>query len=216
MTYVISDIHNNSKKFRELLKRLDFNKDDRLYIAGDIFDRGSVPDPLGLYHSILRLGEQCVVIRGNHEQALAEYIIHYYNTPERRRKKLLPYKYNSFELLRERLTQRDMLDLAEWMLNLPLQIEARIGEAKYLIAHARTAPPDEPHPQEFYLSSPLDEEYLTNGAGGYVSVIGHRVTLNHSIWINQKRNVIRTDCGCGYCEGRLGCLCLETSEESYI
>ncbi len=216
MTYVISDIHNNSKKFRELLKRLDFNMDDRLYIAGDIFDRGSVSDPLGLYHSILRLGEQCVVIRGNHEQALAEYIIHYYNTPERRRKKLLPYKYNSFELLRGRLTQRDMLDLAEWMLNLPLQIEATIGEAKYLIAHARTAPPDELHSQKFYLSTPLDEEYLTNGIDGYVSVIGHRVTPNHSIWINQKRNVIRTDCGCGYCEGRLGSLCLDTMEEFYF
>ena len=216
MIYITSDIHNSSEKFNTLLEVLHFSESDKIYIAGDIFDRGNKPDPLGLYHRILKLGKQCAVIRGNHDQELAGFIMQYYNTPERRRKKLPAYKYNSFELLHERLTPRDMLDLAEWILDLPLQVEIQLNVESYLIAHARTSPPNEPQPQAFYLSSPLDEDFMANGVEEYISVVGHRVTPNYSIWNNERRNVIRIDCGCGYREGRLGCICLDTKEEIYV
>ena len=37
-----------------------------------------------------------------------------------------------------------------------------------------------------------------------------------SIWRNDKRNVIMIDCGCGFEDGMLGCLCLDTDDEYYI
>lgn len=42
----------------------------------------------------------CQVIRGNHEQDLAEYIGTYYQTPERKRTKLDTYPYNTFDTSR--------------------------------------------------------------------------------------------------------------------
>ena len=77
--YITSDIHNNSEKFEELLKKLDLKKDDKLYILGDLFDRSNYnPDSVGVYFTVLALGDKCHVIRGNHEQELAEYIASYY------------------------------------------------------------------------------------------------------------------------------------------
>lgn len=55
-----------------------------------------------------------------------------------------------------------------------------------------------------------------NALEGYTSVCGHRNTVNHKIWKNEKGNLIMCDCGCGFRNGKLGCLCLETKEEFYV
>ena len=39
MHYVVSDIHNDYQKFCELLKMIEFSKEDKLFILGDLFDR---------------------------------------------------------------------------------------------------------------------------------------------------------------------------------
>lgn len=66
------------------------------------------------------------------------------------------------------------------------------------------------------MGNEMNTEYLHNGIEGYISVCGHRNTANHKIWKNEKRNLIMCDCGCGFRNGKLGCLCLETKEEFYI
>ena len=38
--YVVSDIHNDADRFKLLLEKINFTKDDILFLAGDIFDRG--------------------------------------------------------------------------------------------------------------------------------------------------------------------------------
>ena len=43
-TYVLSDLHGQYDKFMDMLKLTKFNDNDKMYILGDIFDRG--PDPL--------------------------------------------------------------------------------------------------------------------------------------------------------------------------
>ena len=40
--YVVSDIHNDADRFKLLLEKINFSKDDILIVAGDIFDRGAV------------------------------------------------------------------------------------------------------------------------------------------------------------------------------
>ena len=37
MHYVVSDIHNDYQKFCELLKMIEFSKEDKLFILGDSF-----------------------------------------------------------------------------------------------------------------------------------------------------------------------------------
>ena len=40
MTYVISDIHGNYQKFKELLEQISFSDSDTLYLLGDLVDYG--------------------------------------------------------------------------------------------------------------------------------------------------------------------------------
>ena len=217
MHYVTSDIHNDNIKFDKLLKVLNLSDDDHLFILGDLFDRSSShPDPVGVYFNVLKLGKRCTVVRGNHDTWLAEYIVDYYRTPERKRAKPAPYPYNSFEVLQQRLTPVDMQDLAKWILSCPVQVCFGLGNEKYLLAHAMVSPPDCQKDEDYYLMGEGDEEFTQKGIAGYISVYGHTNKGGHHIWKNALGNVYVCDCGCGFKSGRLGCLCLETKEELYV
>lgn len=218
MHYITSDIHNNNEKFEELIKRLNLKEADKLYILGDLFDRSNYnPNPVDIYFNILKLGNKCQVIRGNHEQELAEYITTYFGIRERKKVKLDSYPYNSFELLRERLTQVDLENMTKWMLELPLQIALEIDGTKYLLAHAMTSSIHEVYSDEYYLRGDGDlQSFLNHGIEGYISICGHSNPEGNVIWRNYKGNVIICDCGCGFQSGRLGCLCIETGEEIYV
>ena len=65
MHYVIGDIHNNNRKFAEMLEKIGFSQEDHLYLLGDLFDRNSwEPDPIGVYFNMLKLENRCTVVRG--------------------------------------------------------------------------------------------------------------------------------------------------------
>lgn len=75
MHYIITDIHNDNRRFTELLQKINLTEKDHLYLLGDLFDRcEDHADPVGVYFQMLGLGEQCTVIRGNHDHWLANYI----------------------------------------------------------------------------------------------------------------------------------------------
>lgn len=65
--YCMSDIHNDYDSFREMLEKINFSKEDKLYINGDIFDRGY--KPVELYFEILKYQyrNNITCIRGNHD-----------------------------------------------------------------------------------------------------------------------------------------------------
>lgn len=219
MHYVIGDIHNNNKKFEEMLEKIGFSQEDHLYLLGDLFDRNSwEPDPIGVYFNLLKLENRCTVVRGNHDTWLAQHIMYYFNFPEKERKRLEQYPYNSFELIMHRFTRVDMLNLAKEIMEWPLQVCIEVGGVKYLLAHACTSMPDRVMIDEYYLMG--DEAYemfLADGKEGYISVCGHtNIKGDGKIWKNKLRNVYMCDCGCGFKSGRLGCLCLETKEETYV
>ena len=125
----------------------------------------------------------------------------------------------------------DMLDLADLIMRLPLQIEIEIGSVKYLLAHAMTFDPDTGEQEEkAYLEGLGDMHvYWGHGVEGYVSLVGHHDSgyqrgnpqgryldeESASIWLNNQGNVYMMDCGCGLPAGRLACICLETGERFY-
>lgn len=202
---------------------------DRIILLGDIFDRGGAEqDPVGVYFRIRGLNTNVKWIRGNHDHLLAKYIYTYYGTAPKKRSSVQPYRYNSFDLMNDRLTEADMLNLAEQIMALPLQIEIDIGSEKYLLAHAMTFDPLYGEQEEtMYLEGITEmQKYWQHGIKGYVSLIGHHDSgyqynnpygsylddkLN-SIWVNEPENVYMMDCGCGLPNGRLACICLETRE----
>ncbi len=230
MNYVIPDIHNDNNRLTRLLRKIGFSREDHIFFLGDLFDRCSNdPDPLGVYFSILKIDDQCTVVSGNHDRWLANYICKYYGETEERRKVLPDYHYNSFRILKERLTEVDMLNLADWLLKLPLQFEAEVNGDKLLFAHAMTSAPGSKRDDMYYLMGDgEDDVFYTKGIDGYISFCGHSDSgyfsryggeyldeENNSIWRNDLKNVYMMDCGCGFSDGRLACLCLEDMRRTY-
>ncbi|WP_081669031.1 metallophosphoesterase [Butyrivibrio sp. VCB2001] len=236
MNYVIGDVHNDNEKLNKILKMISVNPEDHVYFLGDLFDRcNSHPDPVGVYFNVLKLGEQATVLMGNHDKWLANYIKEFYSLSERKRRKMREYPYNTFELLRERLTDVDIMRLAEFIDTFPAQIELHADGRTHLLAHARTSAPEDVRDEKFYLMGMddtirVDEDmYYKDGVPGFTSICGHTETSligsmhggsysehgRTSIWRNEKNNLILLDCGCGFEDGRLACICLETGEEFY-
>jgi len=196
-----------------------------------VFDRGGeTADPFGVYCALAGLQGKCSWIRGNHDDWLANYTYEYFNTPEKKRHKLAPYGYNSFELLRQRITEVDMRNIADLIKGLPLQKELELEGKKYLFAHAMTSHPDVREEDRYYMRGTMDiDSFFFEGIDGYISMCGHTPTDSivwkkdrryldepgNSIWCNDRHNVYLLDCGCGFAGGRLACLCLETKERFY-
>lgn len=151
MHYVIGDIHNNNRLLQNMLEKIAFGSEDRLYLLGDLFDRGGDDaDPAGLYFTVLGLGERCAVVRGNHEQWLASYLRRYHALPEKKRPYCEPYYYNTFDIM-QMLTPVDLEQFEAFLCTLPLQRELVLGEKKYLFAHAMASHPDAIKEPEHYL-----------------------------------------------------------------
>lgn len=128
---------------------------------------------------------------------------------ERDRALLQPYPYNSFHLLQERLTEVDLKQLAERILSWPVQVEIEVDGQPYLLAHACTAEPGK---------WKLDNYYLMGICGTRFFFMRECMDIFPSAAIRTwemdpsgriKENVYLCDCGCGFENGRLGCLCLK-------
>lgn len=232
MHYVMGDIHNEAVKLQRVLEQIDIAADDELIVLGDLFDRGGEnPDPVGVYYTLSGIQGKCIWIRGNHDQWLADYIKKYYSYSEKGRQKIQSYPYNSFANMRQRMTEADLLQLADLILGLPLQTEMVIEGRSYLLAHAMTSYPLVPQTKHYYMMGNYDlDAFFLEGTEGYISICGHTPTANllwsrdrtryldeymKSIWRNKKGNVYLLDCGCGLESGRLACMCLETGERYY-
>lgn len=63
-TYVISDIHGQFKSYKKMLEKINFGKNDQMYILGDVIDRG--PDGLSVILDTMNR-DNVEMILGNHE-----------------------------------------------------------------------------------------------------------------------------------------------------
>jgi serine/threonine protein phosphatase 1 len=78
-TYLVSDIHGQYQAFRQALAKANFSPDegDRLYVLGDIVDRGPQSSECltYLYRLQQQYPQQIVVVKGNHEQLLEDWLM---------------------------------------------------------------------------------------------------------------------------------------------
>ena len=68
-TYVLSDIHGHRAAFEKALALIEPDENDRIYLLGDMVDRG--PDPVG----VMRLAHNnpyMTVLKGNHEAMMLD------------------------------------------------------------------------------------------------------------------------------------------------
>lgn len=70
-TYVCSDIHGNYKKWKNLLKKINFSSKDRMHVIGDVIDRG--PDGIKIFLEIFN-SSNITLYLGNHEEMMLNFI----------------------------------------------------------------------------------------------------------------------------------------------
>lgn len=64
MIYVLSDIHGNKPAFDSVMKQIDLQPNDQLYVIGDVIDRG--PNGVEILKQLFSM-ENATVLLGNHE-----------------------------------------------------------------------------------------------------------------------------------------------------
>jgi len=120
--YAIGDVQGCDEELKALLQRLKFSPDrDRLWFVGDLVNRG--PDSLAVLRRVRVLGDNAVVVLGNHDLHLLAVA----HGAHRGRKS---------DTLDEVLTARDRDALLEWLITRPLAV----AEASDLMVHAGVVP----------------------------------------------------------------------------
>lgn len=122
--YAISDIHGCLSTFQRLLKKLDFQRGDTLYLLGDYIDRG--PDSKGVIDFIWELQEEGYnvhCLKGNHEVLALDNSIVYAGGY---------YDHAFLESFGVRNYQTVPIKYYDWMRNLPHFFEID----QYILAHA--------------------------------------------------------------------------------
>ncbi|MDD2318870.1 MAG: metallophosphoesterase [Geobacteraceae bacterium] len=170
--YAIGDIHGGATTFRALLGKLGLRRGDRLYLLGDLIDRG--PDSRGVLDTILNLREAGFTvrpIRGNHEDMLLRNISGDHDAwSPHWMEQLGAHMLQSFGI-------REVGELPERYVNLLLSLPLMELEDDYLLVHAglafNTTDPihdSQPHNLLWQESGIPDRNRL----GGRITVTGHK------------------------------------------
>lgn len=230
MIYVLSDIHGNLRRFESIMNQINFQPDDTLYILGDIVDRN--PDGIKILRKIMKIPNVKMLL-GNHEYMMMKAVGHCKNAAEEKentnwKQRRLWYR-NGGEVTHDRLkriTLEQRAEIFRFLKSLPLNIDVEVNGEKYRLVHG--SPVENFGRSHFYYEEYEDEtefavwerwNEMHHIPIGCTLVFGHTPTCHFqetepwSIW--KSDDAIGIDCGCGYENGRLGCLRLDDMKEFY-
>lgn len=224
--YVVSDIHGEASRFYELLEKIHFLPEDRLYILGDVVDRG--PDGLKLLLEVMKM-TNVEFLLGNHEHTLMRYL--FGDTTE---EDMHRWTSHGGDITLEQLPQlpkSDIKKIRKFLTNSPSHIVVSVGNVTYYLVHGFPAE----SPREEIWGRPDPD--APNPRPGCQVIIGHTpVCRLGKNWAEQKQYLqqlqaakthmkifhgagfMDIDCGCGhpFPERRLACLRLEDQTEYYV
>jgi len=240
MTYVMSDIHGNSKRFDSVLSQIDLKPEDMLYILGDVVDR--YPDGIAILQRIMKMPNVKMLL-GNHEYMMLNVLAGSKHDEvewgisdwsDLRRLWFDNGGRTTYSAIRL-LSADELIEIKRYLKALPLNIDIEIGGQKYKLVHASEK-----------------DDYADSGLFGYyenetefavwkrwrpneptpidhIRICGHTPTIKYQndnplkIWYGN--NIIGIDCGAGfpekqphepiYYKGRLSCLRLDDMKEFY-
>ena len=223
MIYVMSDIHGCYEKYIEMLKLINFNDNDTLYIIGDICDRGNNPMKI-LFHMMEH--ENIIPIFGNHDLEAYPFLVSEFNDDLN----VLDKKYlwwmsqggkttiTDFQKLNKKEQDKVLFYIEDFR----DYIEIKVNGKDYLLVHGGLKDFESTKPLSDYRLRDLvwerpdynkvyfNDKYIISG-----HTPTHFIDSNMMGKIIIKNNHICIDCGCVY-GNTLACLCLDTMEEFYI
>lgn len=131
MHYVMSDIHGQYEAYERMKEKIRFAPDDKLYIIGDVIDRG--PDSMLVLLDVMT-DDRITLLIGNHEDMML------------RSKLDADMKHGWYRngagatersIEKEKLTELDVKQIEEYLLACPLVIpDLNVNGNKYYLAHA--------------------------------------------------------------------------------
>lgn len=231
-TYVISDIHGQYDMFMELLDNIKLKETDKLYILGDVLDRG--PHPIKVLMKLMEM-PNVVLIAGNHELMALECLKYLMieitdasieEWDEKMADNLITWMLNGsmpttdeFRKL-DRTMQQKVID---YIKESELYEEITAGGKDYLLVHAGLGNFSPDKDIEDYS---LDElvwtrpDYDMQYFDDIYVITGHTPTQlieenSRPGFIYRHNNHIAIDCGAHIAGGRLAAICLDTDEEFY-
>ena len=237
MTYVMSDIHGNKRNFDSILKQINLQPDDELYVLGDVIDR--YPDGIKILMWLMKRPNTWVLL-GNHEYMMLRALDKPYKgdkwrTEAARDRALMHWYRNGGDVTHAYLKhiRKETRDLIfDYLHSLPVNIELELEDKTYRLVHASPVENyntihgrDYDDYYEFAVWHRWNECHPV--PEGCTMVFGHTPTVEFQddtvlkIWHGE--NAIGIDCGSGYSEmqnyysfkGRLACLRLEDMKEFY-
>lgn len=231
MTYAMSDIHGEYKKYLKMLEKIGFCDDDELYVLGDVVDRGEQPIEI-----LLDMMERPNVfaLMGNHDLIALNLLPKVNKAIAENGGEL---NENLSQLLQVwisdggqptlsgfcKLDAEQRRDVIDYLKEFTLLEAVDVEDKSFVLVHAGLGNyrPDKK------LRDYTDEELLfcrRNPSEQYFddescfTVMGHTPTPHFSgkpeIYKNGRNIFI--DCGACNPKGRLACICLETLEEFYV
>ena len=226
MTYVISDIHGNYAKFKEMLELIHFGDKDVMYVLGDIVDYGD--EPIELLCD-LSMRYNVLPILGEHDYKAISLLSEL--------DKVFSGEAPDPEIMGEvaawiadggkntiegfKALDSDMREgVLDYLSDMALYEEVTVNGMRYILVHAGIADfdpmvsLDEYMPEDF-ISEPLDvnAEYYDDAT----IIVGHTPTSEFGGDGRIVHGVRSKFIDCGAAEGKnLGCLCLESGEEFYV
>lgn len=217
MHYVLGDIHGMQESFDAILKQIDLQPEDTLFVIGDVIDRGAYGIPL--LRRIMKMPNAKMLL-GNHEYMMLQAIEHpsketigvwYHNGGS--------FTHENFKHLRKEYKY----EILDFLHSLPLNLSVTVEGRDYLLVHG--VPEDWYQPGSWY-DNPAEYavwERLKKGdwtESERTLIFGHTPTIYYqrskplSVWYSG--NMIGIDCGAPYGEeGRLACLRLEDGKVFY-
>lgn len=226
MHYFVSDLHGEYGLFVKLLRGIDFCEKDRLFVLGDMIDKGG--QSVRLMRRIASLSDSIYPILGNHELAFLKYY-----------RSLLEDPSPDFEEILKKLQVyfpegEDALDfeLMDWLESLPLYIETEdficVHAGLPLDAEGFPLPLCEAEAEQLVNDRRFKDPALVQRGEKCVlfghtqtdaicespRILGYRRDRSHPARSIRDFYKIHLDTGC-FTNGVLGCFCLETLEAVY-
>lgn len=139
MIYVLSDIHGNLQRFESIMKQINLQPDDTLYILGDVVDRN--PDGIKILRKLMKMPNVKMLI-GNHEYMMLKAIGHCKNAAEEKEntnwKQRRLWYHNGGRITHDRLkriTLEQRAEIFQFLRNLPVNIDVEVNGMKYKLVH---------------------------------------------------------------------------------
>ncbi len=211
MIYVMSDIHGHRRRFDSIMRQINLQPEDTLYVLGDVIDRNE--DGIRILRQLMAM-PNVIMLLGNHEYMMLNALYPPVDEDDLEAQYFkmdamsLWYRngggvtHNYLKHIRKSIRQ----EIFEYLQKLPVNLEVTVNGQKYLLTHAA--------PMSDYENSSMKyddaKEYALwhryhrydTGPAGRVAIFGHTGTFYYQannptrIWHGLK--LIGIDCGAAY------------------